>query len=460
MGGRQSTARKGGAALQEGLQATPRKGGAALEEELRCQPCPVVHATPAGPGSVQGVEAVAVEPMVVEGQVCGHGVADEGGLQNTSGTLSLYRCRFCNGYVTRNEFDTACRYHPGRFIGRGGPLAPPRHWSCCHGTTPDAAPCAKRPVHTEDVTFTHLARQLGCEMTDAQRAARVEKLNELFGTAFDGNAIRVAVQKSSATVVIRVPAPPTPTIAHVKAILRSDYPHFAGRNVQLGAAPVRPLHPVVPFDDSLPLGQLRQFEKREALHPAQLTEDGALSIFVLESSIRDEKAGTAARGSDWVKVPLHPGDSLAKLALLHNLDVATLKSANNIIGSEIDAWRDDIWLPPLASKRPPPKQGKIDYVARFRIALRAKGAGPDAVRVEKEEAESYLAIFDNDVDAAVAEYMADSEWAAQAQRELKAEVGGRVGLAQRKGKGTVANPAARASTGGTEQPFLLCGGRR
>eukprot|EP01043_Picozoa_sp_COSAG02_P087100 COSAG02_NODE_24432_length_688_cov_0.955857_1_plen_59_part_10 len=59
MGGRQSTAKKGDAGLHERLQGTARKGGAALEEELRCQPCPVVHATLAGPGSVQGVEAVA-----------------------------------------------------------------------------------------------------------------------------------------------------------------------------------------------------------------------------------------------------------------------------------------------------------------------------------------------------------------------------------------------------------------
>ena len=445
-----------------GRQSTPRKGGALIEEELQCRPCPaadtVVHATPAGPDA-PGVEAVAVEPMVVEGQVCGHGAALEGGLQNTSGVLPLYRCRFCNGYVSRNEFDTTCRYHPGRFVGRGGPLAPPRHWSCCHGTTPDAPPCTKRPAHTEDTTFSHLARQLGCEMTEAQRVARVEKLKEQFGTAFEGHAIRVAVQKSSATVVIRVPAPPTPTIAHVKAILRSDHPHFAGRNVQLGAAPVRPLHPVLPFEDSLPLGQLRRCENRDALHAAQLTEDGALSIFVLESKTRDEKAGTAARGSDWVKVPIHPGDSLAKLALLHNLDVATLKAANNIIGSEIEPWKDEIWLPPLATLRPAPKPAKIDYVARFRLVLRAK-AGPDSVRaVEKEEAESYLAMFDNDVDASVAEYMADSEWATQAQRELKREAhGGRPGLVQRKGNGRAA--AKANGGGGVDQSFLLCGGRR
>jgi hypothetical protein len=249
-----------------------------------------------------------------------------------------------------------------------------------HANSPDSPPCAKRPTHTEDVTFTQLARQLGCEMSESQRAARVEALKEQFGTAFDGNAIRVAVQKQSATVVILVPAPPLPTIGAVKAILRSDHPHFAGRHVQLGAAPVRPLHPVVPFDDSLPLGQLRPFEKRKKLHPAQLTEDGALSIFVLESNIRDERSGTAARGSDWVKVPLHPGDSLAKLSLLHNLDVATLKAANNIIGSEIEGWRDDLWLPPLAALRPAPKAGKVDYVARFRIALRAK-SGAAAARL-------------------------------------------------------------------------------
>lgn len=429
MGARQSRQRHGasaGGTPPLAREAKAAEGGG----DLQCKACPaaaeiVVQATHATDNPIGAVEATAV---VVEGEVC-QTEAYGGGLQRTSGVISLYRCRCCNGYVNRAEFDTTCRYHPGRFVGRGGPLAPPRHWSCCQGTTPDAPPCAKRPTHTEDTTFTDLARQLGCEMTEAQRASRVESLKEQFGSAFDGRAIRVAVQKSSGTVVIRVPAPPTPTIAHVKAILRSDHPHFAGRHVQLGAAPVRPLHPVVPFDDSLPLGQMRPFEKRKTLHPAQLTEDGALSIFVLESNIRDEKSGTAARGSDWVKVPLHPGDSLAKLSLIHNLDVATLKAANSIIGSEIEGWRDEIWLPPLASLRPAPKTGKVDYVARFRASLRSKtmasaGAGAALERVETEEALSYLSMFENDVEAAVTEYLADEAWAAQARRKVERSASG------------------------------------
>ena len=476
MGARQSRPGK--------AEASSKQTAAAADEtELQCKACPapvgaVVQATHATDGPIDG--AVEASSVVVEGHVC-QGAAYDGGLQHSSGVLSLYRCRYCNGYVSRNEFDTTCRYHPGRFVGRGGPLAPPRHWSCCKGTTPDSPPCAKRPTHTEDVTFTQLARQLGCEMSESQRAARVEALKEQFGTAFDGNAIRVAVQKQSATVVILVPAPPLPTIGAVKAILRSDHPHFAGRHVQLGAAPVRPLHPVVPFDDSLPLGQLRPFEKRKKLHPAQLTEDGALSIFVLESNIRDERSGTAARGSDWVKVPLHPGDSLAKLSLLHNLDVATLKAANNIIGSEIEGWRDDLWLPPLAALRPAPKAGKVDYVARFRIALRAKSGAAAARVVEADEAEAYLSMFENDVEAAVGEYMADAAWAAAAQSELQLRAAGDSGRSG--GGGLVQRATARAKAkssspselqqqqqqqlsaqeqtgGGMDQSLLLHGGLR
>ena len=250
----------------------------------------------------------------------------------------------------------------------------------------------------------------------------------MFGSAFDGNAIRVAVQKSSATVVILVPAPPTPTIAHVKAILRSDHPHFAGRNVQLGAAPVRPMHPVVPFDDGLPLGQLRPMEKRKSLHPAQLTPDGALSIYVLEAPRRDERSGAASRGDDWVKVPLHPGDTLAKLALQHNLDISQIKAANNIIGSTIEGWRDDIWLPPLAALRPAPPPGKVDYVAKFRLALRAAG---ERGRVETEEAEAYLAIVGNDVPAAVAEWLADGAWASE-RSPLLSMAAVEVGMKQRR----------------------------
>lgn len=422
MGAKNSCSAKGDGAVASGKVLSTQL------KNLQCSPCvpdPVVHATHARQGDAS-IEGAVAGTVVVEGQVCA-GVAYDGGLEHSSSMLSMYRCRFCNGYVSRAEFDTACRYHPGKFVARGGAGHAWSKWSCCDGTVVDHPPCAKRPTHTEDLTFSSLARELGCEMSESQRHARVESLNEMFGPAFDGNAIRVAVQKSSATVVILVPAPPTPTIAHVKAILRSDYPRFAGRNVQLGAAPVRPMHPVIPFDDSLPLGQLRPMEKRRTLHPAQLTPDGALSIFVLEAPGRDERSG-ASRGDDWVKVALHPGDTLAKLALQHNLDISQIKAANNIIGSTIEGWRDDIWLPPLAALRPAPPPGKVDYVAKFRLALRAAG---DRGRVETEEAEAYLAMVENDVQAAVNEWLADGVWASERSPLLSATPAG-VGMKQRK----------------------------
>ena len=63
-----------------------------------------------------------------------------------------------------------------------------------------------------------------------------------------------------------------------------------------------------------------------------------------------KKRGTPARGADWVLVSLRFGDTLAKLALRYNLDVSTLKAANGIVGSEIETWRDELWLPPLGKQ--------------------------------------------------------------------------------------------------------------
>ena len=133
---------------------------------MQCKPCapdPVVVATHARDSAIDGAVAGTV---VVQGELCA-GAAYDGGLQQSTSMLSMYRCRFCNGYVSRAEFDTACRYHSGKFVARGGAGHAWSKWTCCDGTVADHPPCAKRPTHTEDVTFSSLARELGCEMTEA-----------------------------------------------------------------------------------------------------------------------------------------------------------------------------------------------------------------------------------------------------------------------------------------------------
>ena len=115
-----------------------------------------------------------------------------------------------------------------------------------------------------------------------------------------------------------------------------------GSGPPIGCVPaVIPGRPSAPLDDMLPLPADRR---------AKSAAGEAVSLFILETPSRDVKKASAApvRGEDWVKVPLHPGDSLAKLALKYGMSVAQLKAANGILGSTIPVWDDEIWLPPLA----------------------------------------------------------------------------------------------------------------
>ena len=53
-----------------------------------------------------------------------------------------------------------------------------------------------------------------------------------------------------------------------------------------------------------------------------------------------------ARSQGWVRVPVRGGDSLQKFAVAYGLEVSEIKSANNILHSELEPWRDAVWLPP------------------------------------------------------------------------------------------------------------------
>ena len=322
--------------------------------------------------------------------------------------LPLFKCRNCHGYFARAEFHTMCTYHAGKFVARGNPGHAWSKWSCCSGTTADHPGCTTRRSHDADPAYAESLRSLGCELSDAELTERAAALTAAFGDAFDGENIRVLIQRQSGSVVLSVPAPPTPTVGHVKTVLRSEHPRFASRNAELGTSPTIPGRPSTPLDDMLPL---------PADARAKSAAGEAVSLFILETPSRDVKKTSAApvRGEDWVKVPLHPGDSLAKLALKYGMSVAQLKAANGILGSTIPVWDDEIWLPPLAAKRPPPEPAKVDPVAAFRRRLQASGFRE---RVDDEEAATYLSLATSgegggapDVEAAVELFRADAEWA-------------------------------------------------
>ena len=341
----------------------------------------------------------------------GHFVADprpstggrgtEGQRKATSGNLPLFRCTKCESYVSGIEFQQACvhhtaRYTPGKWC----------RWECCKATGHDAPGCCRLPAHTEDLAFSNLTRSLGCEPSPADLQRQRASLFEFFGEAFDGNCIRVRLRKEGSTVLVDVPAPPVPDIAGVKAVVLSLHPHWAGRTIQIGTAPVQPLTPVEPLHDSLPLTRLPS----SARLPAQRKgEEAAITLFVL--SPPRHKRGTPARGADWVLVPVRVGDTLAKFALQHNLDTATIKSANGIVSSDIEAWRDELWLPPLAGALGSPSDPSVEAVVAFKQQL-AKQTGAPPAPVERIEAEAYLAMYGGDAGEAAQAFRGDTEWAA------------------------------------------------
>ena len=263
-----------------------------------------------------------------------------------SGNLPLFRCTCCDKYMTPAEFVTECVYHPGRYT-RGKWC----RWECCKATGQDAEGCCRKPTHTEDHAFSELTRSLGCEPSHAEHAKQKRSLAKIFGAAFDGRSIHVRVCHNDSSVVVAVPAPPVPDIASLKTILRSQYPELFGgtSGFELGTTAVEPLTPVEPLPDSTLLTRL---PSANCVPTQELT--GGVAADVVVAAIKlfalvppRKKRGTPARGADWVLVSLRLGDTLSKLALQHNLDVSTIKAANGIVGSTIEAWRDELWLPPL-----------------------------------------------------------------------------------------------------------------
>lgn len=72
-----------------------------------------------------------------------------------------------------------------------------------------------------------------------------------------------------------------------------------------------------------------------------------------DTSPGPEWRSRVAVSQGWVRVSVGRGDSLQKLAIAHGLDVSAIRSANSIFHSELEPWRDEIWLPANARTRTP-----------------------------------------------------------------------------------------------------------
>ena len=109
------------------------------------------------------------------------------------------------------------------------------------------------------------------------------------------------------------------------------------------------------------------------------------------------------------------GDTLSKLALRYNLDAATIKTANGLIGNEIECWRDELWLPPLQGQQPRPAE-QVDPLCQFRSELhtmrRRQLHGTQVMELPSRlEAQAYLSLHNNDMMSAVCAFEEDAIWA-------------------------------------------------
>lgn len=345
-----------------------------------------------------------------------------------SGNLSLYRCSCCSQYVQKAEFEVECQYHPGKYANRGhGHWS----WSCC-GAIDDkqSAGCRRKTTHTEDEKFSAIVRSMGCEIPEDSLRAQSRWLAKQFPGAYSDGYLTLEVKlKGGAgeSVNLRVLAPPMPSVAAVKTLLHAADSRFAPGKTELATTIGG-----TPLLDSAALATVEGLQATGVSITAGCTR--ALVLYVLQH-VEQHLPGGASGGAvtpvadrkDWVKVPLKWGDSVQKLSLKYDLPVATIKTANNIVGSEIEAWRDELWLPPSAelgqaARRPQNKQEEFIWLLRGG----EKGAGmPDEYRgagavsvaardrpptPDKAEVEVYLSMNDGDVEAAVAEWKADTDW--------------------------------------------------
>ena len=354
-----------------------------------------------------------------------------------TGNLSLYRCSCCCQYVTKAEFGVECTFHTGRYKHHGHSHF---SWSCCGALDEKHPGCKKKTTHTEDVKFSEVVRSIGSEIGEEQLQAQAHWMRKRFPGAYaDGHlAVEVKLKGGAGeSILLRVLAPPQPSIGAVKTLLQAADSRFVAAKTELATSA-----------SGDPLLDNSALTTAPGLLASGVAVSGgctrALILYTLQHTAQMSQA-VGAQGQQpksltdregWVKVPLRWGDSLQKLSLKYDLPVAVIKSANNIVGSEIEGWRDELWLPPSAElgqapKRPQNKYEEFIWLLRrgakgegllpggeFRTlggaagASTAEAAGRDdrPPTPEKAEVEAYLAMNDQSVEAAFAEWKADTDW--------------------------------------------------
>lgn len=331
------------------------------------------------------------------------------------GNLSLYRCASCRDYLTKAEFACECVFHPGRYVHKGH-----SHWAwtCCRSVDQACRGCHKRSTHTEDRHFSDVVRSLGCELSELEMHRQSEQLRQRWPTSYgEGRlAVEVRINGGRETVNLKVLAPPQPSIAAVKTLLQQADQRFPSASTELattlGGPALRDSSALVHAEGLQSNGFAASDGCTSALvlytlqTPAQLGPGGAAES---EQTVDEDR-------STWKRVPLRPGDSLQKLSIKYNLPVATIKSANNIIGAEVEAWRDELWLPPRAEpgqrfQRPKSKEDTFLWLLQGGFGDGHESTkGMQSKLPPREEVAAYICMNNGDVEAAVKEWIADTDW--------------------------------------------------
>lgn len=232
-------------------------------------------------------------------------------------------------------------------------------------------------------------------------------------------------RKGCDSIVLQVLAPPQPSIAAVKTLLRAQEPTCLVERTILSTSPGGQA-----LDDRSALTMAEGLVAtgfacvggcsralvlycRTDGSVQDLTDQGSSDQQQQQQQDRQE----VQERKRWKKVPLRRGDSLQKLSLKYNLPVALIKSSNNIVGAEIEAWRDELWLPPSAVEGQKLRR-PTNKVEEFLWLLKGEGEEEPSERVKgmqssppsREEVQIYLDMHQNNVEEAVKAWEQDMNW--------------------------------------------------
>ncbi len=232
-------------------------------------------------------------------------------------------------------------------------------------------------------------------------------------------------RKGGDSISLQVLAPPQPSIAAVKTLLQAKDRMFSVDKTILSTSEGGEA-----LDDRSPLTVAKGL-----VATGFACVDGCSRALVLYS--RRDGASDQGKGDHqqqqqdrlevqerkrWKKVPIRRGDSLQKLSLKYNLPVALIKSSNNIIGAEIEAWRDELWLPPSAVEGQKLRR-PTNKVEEFFWLLKGEGEEEQSARAKgmqvslpsREEVQVYLDMHQNNVEQAVKAWDDDMDWEEEQQ---------------------------------------------